>query len=291
MSPPPSISSGPSEIDRQYDISLQISDFGEQLQSLARLSEQARQDLDCVPDLAYGTGDDERCDLFLTTAKQAPVLLFIHGGYWRRCSRKDYSILARGLTACGINVAVMGYSLCPKVKIEDITAQSRQQVAWLVANGARYGLDPKQIILCGHSAGAQQVGMLLATDWASLGVPVEVIRGAVALSGIYDLTPLLKSWLQPTLCLDEQQVAGQSPVRHVPANSKVRLLISYGKAESGEFERQAMGYAAAWQGAGNSVRVWPQEGSDHLQVIEGLMTPESALCREILAMVGQKGGS
>ena len=127
-----------------------------------RESAAARARLDCRLDVAYGSTPAETLDLFPSAAPGSPVVMFIHGGYWRALSSKEFSFVAGGLVPHGITVAVMNYALCPAVTIAEITRQSHAAVAWLAENAWRFSGDPTNLFAAGHSAGGQQVGMLLS---------------------------------------------------------------------------------------------------------------------------------
>ncbi|MGD9881401.1 MAG: alpha/beta hydrolase, partial [Reyranella sp.] len=198
----------------------------------------------------------------------------------------DFSVLAAGPAAHGIAVAVTDYALCPAVTIDEITRQNRAAVAWLWHNAGDLGINRDQIFIAGHSAGGQQVGMLLATDWpGQYALPADVVKGALAISGVFDLRPLRHSWLQPKLQLTADTIERQSPLFHLPAKAPP-LVVTCGSAEPAEFIRQSHDYLAAWRQAGLSGRFVDQPGANHFVAVESLADPEgllTAVTRELIA--------
>lgn len=270
------------EIDREYNVELAVGDMRPYIERFVTDSAAARRELACVEDVRFGPTRDETLDIFPAASAGAPVLLFIHGGYWRALSSKEFSLVARGPVARGMTVAVMNYSLCPKVTIGEITRQSRAAVAWLAAHAADYNGDPARLFVAGHSAGGQQVGMLVATDWVGeYGLPADVIKGGMPVSGLFDLGPFPYSWLQPKLLLTGETVLRESPIAHVPPAGPP-LLVTLGGDESAEFHRQSADYVAAWRARGLVAEEFAQPGCNHLTAILGLTEAGSALTTAML---------
>ncbi len=274
------------EIDREYDVEAMVPDFRPYAAHFIDGSAEARASLDARLDLRFGPTRDEYLDFFPAARPGAPLLVFIHGGYWRMLSAKEFSLVARGPVEMGINVAVTNYSLCPKVTIAEITRQSRAASAWLHRHAPELGIDAGRIHVAGHSAGGQQVGMLMATDWqGEYGLPADLIKGGLAISGLFDLEPLRHSWLQPRLQLDWATIRGQSPMYNLPTRS-APLTVTLGGDESAEFWRQSRSYLEAWTAAGHSGRLVDQPGCNHFTAIYGFEDAASPLCRMVRDMVG-----
>jgi arylformamidase len=277
------------ELDAEYDIARSVADPQRHLDTFAAESARAREELECRLDVPYGPTRPERLDLF-PAGPGAPVLVFLHGGYWRARSARDFSFVARGPVAAGVSVAVVEYALCPEVTIEEIVRQSRAAVAWLHEHVSELGADPERLHVAGHSAGGQLVGMLLATDWErDYRVPREVIAGACAISGLFDLAPLRHSFLQPALQLTEGQVRRASPINRLPGSAPP-LLVTYGGRESAELRRQSEDFLEAWRGRGLSGERLDQPEANHYTAVEGFVDPESALCRAVLRQIGGQVG-
>jgi arylformamidase len=264
-------------IDAEYDPERRVGSRQPFVDWYVRESTLARKRLECRLDVRYGPTPAETLDLFPSSEPGSPVLLYIHGGYWRALSSKEFSFVANGLVPHGITVAVMDYALCPKVTIADITRQSHAAVAWLAENARSVSADPGRLYVAGHSAGGQQVGMLLSGDGDSGAANVS---GGITLSGLFDLRPLRHSWLQPTLQLTESACEEQSPLLHIPRRAPP-LLVSVGGEESDAFIGQSQSYHAAWRAAGLAGRYYLQPGTNHYTAIYGLADRTSPLAQMI----------
>lgn len=274
------------QIDREYDCESAL-DMQPYLEWFVGNSQRARDELTCHLDQRFGPTVDETLDVFPAQQPGAPVLVFVHGGWWRACTSTEFSLVARGLVESGITVVITNYSLCPKVSIDEITRQSRAALAWVHQNIARYNGDPKRIYVAGHSAGGHQVAMLAITDWVGeYGLPADVIKGGIPISGLFDLRPFHYSWLQPKLLLTHETIERQSPLFHIPSDtSAFPLLVTLGGDESAEFHRQSDTFAQAWRAAGAEVRTLDQPGKDHMTAIGGFEDPASPLCRAVVEFV------
>ena len=278
------------QIDAEYNIELAVSDAKRWFDFFVGASARARDELDCLLDVQFGPTRAETIDIFPAAAADAPIVVFIHGGYWRRLSSKEFSFVARGPVARGQTVVVANYALCPTVTIAEITRQSRAAVAWLHANAGRFNGDPERIYVTGHSAGGHQVARLLSTDWAGdYALPAEIIKGGYALSGLFDLRPLRYSWLQPMLQLDGDMIRRESPLFDIPTQA-APLIADVGGLESTEFHRQSRDFITAWNGAGLKGRYTQQEGRHHFSVIEGLNDADSALCDMLSSFIAECEG-
>jgi arylformamidase len=217
--------------------------------------------------LAYGLGAREKLDLFHPGgAEDAPLAMFIHGGYWQALDRSDASHCARGLNGRGIAVAVPSYDLCPTVTIGAIVAQMRAACRFLWQRTGR------RILAIGHSAGGHLAAMLLATDWPALdpALPAGLVHAALPISGVFELEPLLPTSIARALHLDAASARALSP-RDLPSPGRpIHCLV--GGAESSEFIRQSRDMAAAWDGSFEAA-----PGADHFTVIAPLADPASPL--------------
>lgn len=274
------------ELDAQYKLDETVDNFDEYVKRYLEESEQARADLDAHLGVSYGPTRAEHVDVFPADEADAPVLLFIHGGYWHRLSSKEFSFVARGPVSAGVTTVVMNYALCPTVSIDEIVRQSRAAVSWLADNADSFGGDSDQLHVSGHSAGGHLTAMLLSTDWERrYGNAPDVIEGACAISGLYDLEPFPYTWLQPKLQLTWGQVRRNSPIRHVP-DTAPPLIVTYGGKESDEMERQSEAYLEAWNGNGLEGGHLAQPEENHYSIIDGFLDPESRLCSAILDQIG-----
>ena len=272
----------PSQIDAQYNAGAAVADAAAQLRGYAERAARARATLRCTLDVRYGPTLDETLDIFpadvATSRPDAPVFVFLHGGYWRALSSKDFSAVATGLQPLGITTVVVNYSLCPKVTIDEITRQTRAAVAWTLRHIGEHGGDASRVAVGGHSAGGHLTAMCLLARWAEdYGLPADPIKAALLVSGVYDIAPLRHSYLQPQIRLDDGIVGRNSPLFQVRA-CRTPLLVTWGADESSEFARQSNAFADAWEAVGNRCERLAQPGANHFTAIKGFEDPGSALC-------------
>jgi arylformamidase len=214
--------------------------------------------------------------------RDAPVLIYLHGGYWRRFGSKEFGFVAHGPASRGVATAVVNYALCPHVTIDEIVRQTRAALVWTYRNAESFGGDPERLHVAGHSAGGHLTAMLLATDWeGDYGLPEDVIKGACAISGLFDLAPFPYTFLQPKLQLTWGQVLRNSPILNLP-DVAPPLLITYGGDETPELRRQSDEFFAAWKAKGLPGDLLPLPGKNHYDVIDGFLEAESPLCSAIL---------
>lgn len=275
------------EIDAQYDVEQSVPDFSVYARHYTEESRVARHRLRCELDIPYGPTRAETLDVFPAEGRGAPVFVFIHGGYWRLLSSKEFSCIALGLVALGITTVVVNYELAPKVSVDEITRQMRAAVAWVLRRIERYGGDPSRVALGGHSAGAQLTAMCLQTPWrADYGLAGDdPLVGAVLVSGLYDLEPLRYSLMQPMIQLDDGVIRRQSPMFSV-RQCKTPALVTWGGDEPDEFRRQSDDFNAAWLAAGNRSKRAPIAGANHFTAIYGFEDSKSLLCQWIAQALG-----
>ena len=273
------------EIDAQYDVEASVEDFSVTVDFFLSNSERVRRKLKPELDIAYGPTAAEHLDLYPARAPDAPLHLFIHGGYWHSLSSREFSFVAEGLVEAGVAVAVLNYDLCPAVTMTEIVRQNRAAVKWLYENARRLNCDPGRISVSGHSAGGHLTAMLMATDWAGAwGLPPDVVKSGCAISGLFDLAPFEHSWLQPKLKLNAGEIERNSPILHIP-QSAGPLIVTLGGDESAEFHRQSQDFLAAWTRAGLEGAYLDLPGLNHFTVLEGYMDRRSPLCSAILRQI------
>lgn len=276
------------EIDDEYRPEARISDpsvFEKLIASRKLQSEQALRELKRIADVAYGPTLIERLDIYPAKEPNAPIAVFIHGGYWfdARLTKETYIWTAKGFNAHGVTTIVIDYAVCPAVTIDEIVRQCRAALAWIYRNAGDFGGDRERIYVTGNSAGGHLTAMLALTDWEGVyGLPAKLMKGGCPISGLYELEPFPYSWLQPKIQLTGQQVRRNSPLFHV-RRTGIPLLVSWGAEESREFWRQSESFAQAWGEAGNPVELYPQSGANHHRANAGFGDPDSELCRKVVA--------
>ena len=231
----------PTWLDAQYNNRARVPDCAAVMQRWAEASALARQGATAARlDVRYGDGAGETLDIFPAANPGAPILVFIHGGYWRALDKADHSFVAPAFNAQGATVVVPNYALCPAVSIEHIALQMARAMAWVWRHADSFGGDAARIAVAGHSAGGHLAAMLLSCRWRELAddLPAQPLTGALAISGLYDLEPLRHTpLLQGDLKLTPQSVARLSPA-FFPRPKAAKLHAIVGLEESDEFLRQ-----------------------------------------------------
>lgn len=285
----------PTWLEAQYNNRALVPGYSEHFERWARTSASARQKLrNALIDVGYGHGPGETLDIFPASAKPgtppAPVLVFIHGGYWRSLDKSDHSFVAEAFVKKGACVVVPNYALCPAVTVPDIVLQMVQALAWVYRHIAVHGGDPQRITVVGHSAGGHLATMLLACLWQQVDpdLPPDLVKDALSISGLYELEPLRHApFIQDSLRLTEADALKASPARmpspYVGEGRGVLVSVAGGD-ESDEFRRQNRLIRQAW--GEDAVPVCEEvPGRNHFSVLEALVEPKHQLHKLVLRML------
>jgi arylformamidase len=273
-------------LDREYDNRRKVADSAAWLDRYARESARARQELPCRLDVAYGRHPGETLDIFPAPGPgPAPVQVFIHGGYWHRLDKSDFSFVARAFRAAGAATVVINYALIPAVDMDELVRQCRAAVAWVWRHAASFGGDPARVHVSGHSAGGHLTAMVMATDWERFGAPPGVVRSGAGLSGLYDLEPIRLCYLNDVLGLTVEAAHRASPI-HLAPPARGRLLLAVGAREGAEYHSQTRALADAWIAGGVDVTVMDLPGHHHFSIVGELADPASGLARAIVGLMG-----
>jgi arylformamidase len=259
-------------LDRELNLRARWPQHPEYFARWARDSAAARARLAGRLDLAYGDGPAETLDLFpVAGATAAPLLVFIHGGYWQALDKGDYSYLAPAFVEAGIAFASLNYGLAPDTRIGTMIDQVRRALARLYRDAAGHGVDPRRIVVAGHSAGGHLAAMALSTDWPAFdaALPPDLLAGGCSISGVYDLEPLRLSYHNKVLQIAPEEVAPWSPLHCLPARA-APLLLAVGAEETREFLRQHAEYAAAWEACGLPLAEVDMAGLQHFSAVDAL---------------------
>ena len=250
-------------------------------------SARARQTVKGQLDLRYGEMPGESIDLFPAKNGDGSCMMFIHGGYWRSLDKKDFSFLAPAWVDAGVTLAVVNYDLCPKVKMDEIVRQMLRASRWLWLNAEQHGIDRNRLYVSGHSAGGHLTAMLMCALWPQLDprLPKDLWKGGLAISGIYDLRPLIEvDFLQQDLRLDPALALRLSPAV-LPPSTRAPVMTSVGGDESPEFLRQNALLGERWKSAVVGDIAMP--GANHFSVMDGLADPANPLFQGALRLMKQ----
>lgn len=226
-------------------------------------------------DLRYGAGARNRLDYFRADSERAPILVFVHGGYWQMRAKETFRFLAMGPLAHGISVANVAYTLAPEATLQQIVEEIQSAITYVEANATRLGGDRKRIYVCGWSAGGHLTAMSLSHP---------AVRGGLAISGIFDLEPIRLSFLNEKLGLADADVPRLSPIANV-LPGVAPLVVAYGTAELPELQRQSCDYAAARAHASLPTTLAAIQGRNHFTILEELASPDGALTAHVLEMI------
>jgi arylformamidase len=272
-------------LEREYNARAAIR---EHPQIFARWAEQgaaARRLRACDVDLQYGPLNMERLDIFHAHQSDAPLLVFIHGGYWRSLDKSDFSWIAPPLLQHGVAVAVTNYGLAPQTSIEDMVRQQLKALAWLYHNAERLRFNPDRIVVAGHSAGGHLTAMMMAALWQQFDstLPSGLVKAGLAISGLFDLRPLVSApFVNVDLKLDLKRARALSPIEMQSATSAA-LITAVGALESSEFKRQSTEFGAKW--STNLARHLELPHANHLTVCDELANPGSPLFDAMLELI------
>jgi arylformamidase len=273
------------ELDAQYDLTRTVSDVEVYSAFYERESERLRSEREHRMGVRFGPTLAEYVDVY-PAGEDAPVLIYVHGGYWNRRTAEEFGFVAHGPGSRGVATVVTNYALCPAVTMDEVVRQTRAAVAWTYRNARSFGGDPDRIHLAGHSAGAHLVAMSLVTDWeGDYGLPPDFVRSATVISGIFDLAPLPYTFLQPKLQLTWDQVLRNSPALHLPPSAPP-LLVAYGDLEPPELARQSEDFLMAWRRRGLEADRMVLEGKNHYDIVDVFLDTESQLLHRVLERIG-----
>lgn len=242
--------------------------------------------------VAYGPTEAEKLDIYKTRRQNAPVVIYIHGGAWRNGTAKDFAFPAEMFMNAGAHFVVpdfvqvqdAGGSLLPMIE------QVRRAVTWVYQNAASFGGDAERIFITGHSSGAHLAGVTLVTDWVNdYGLPPDVIKGGLLVSGMYDLKPVRLSKRSEYVKFTDEIEEKLSSQRHLD-KLNAPVIIAYGTQETPEFQRQSREFAAAVKAAGKPVELIVGEGFNHFEMQETFANPYGIAGRAALKMMQLKAG-
>ena len=281
----------PEALELEFNPRAVARNIDERLAAGAADSAATRARLDCEIDVRYGPGENETLDIFPApgsgsgSKRGAPVLLFIHGGYWRAMDKSDYSFVADAFQPAGATTVVINYDLCPSVTLDTIVDQTNRSIAWTFRNIAEHGGDPDRLYVAGNSAGGHLTAMALAHDWEAEGLPADIIKGAIPITGVMDCEPVLDITVNEEVRLEPEAARRLSPLRNPPRRA-LPLLVAVGGAEPALWIKMSEDYAALCRGRGIECEYMEMPDHDHFDVSRAVGDPESPLTRAMLRMMG-----
>jgi arylformamidase len=292
---PPAHAQGPAvfmnydqvELDAAYDQSFYAPLGGQIIKRFASASEGVWARLGAPQRVAYGPTEAEKLDIFRTNKANAPIFVFIHGGAWLGGAAKNYAFAAELFVNAGAHYVVLDFASIKEANgdLRVMADQVRRAVAWAYKNAASFGGDANRLYVGGHSSGGHLCGVTLVTDWSKdYGVPADIIKGGLCMSGMYDMKPVRLSKRSLYIKFDDDMEDKMSSLRHLDL-LRAPIIVTYGTNETPDFQRQNRDFAAAVKAAGKPVELIAAPDYNHFEMNESLGNPYGPNGRAALALM------
>ncbi|WP_416040468.1 alpha/beta hydrolase [Acinetobacter lactucae] len=272
------------ELDRNYTQTVWASNFKQIMERMNYRSEFTIKTLGEPESYQYDKFPTHKIDFYKAENKNAPLMIFIHGGAWKSGRAKEYAYIANPFIANNINVAIIDFDDVIKVGLNGMIEQIRNSIKWIYINSAKLSINKNKIYIVGHSSGAHLGGVLLTTNWEKQNMPKDIIKGAVLISGMYDMKPVRLSARASYVKFDDKTEDEMSTIRYADSiNSPI--LLSYGGLESYEFKRQTEDFAKKLKHEHKKVDLIPQPYFNHFEIIDDFGNPYNALTQQTIQMI------
>jgi len=224
-------------------------------------------------------------DIFIPDGEGSfPIHIFIHGGYWQELSKDESAFAAPNFIDHNVIFIALDYTLAPEASLFEIVEQVRGGIVSIIKNTGKLNGDISNITLSGSSAGAHLVAEILSTDWHKYGIIKYPIKGALCVSGIYDLVPLVDTYVNDPLKMTKDDAYKLSPINHIPSEA-CPLILTYGENETSEFKRQTHDFADAWQQSGLYFSYIDMPKFNHFDIILELNKKDSPLFQAVYNII------
>jgi len=273
------------EMEFQYNPRVSVPEFPELAKVRSAQARKVRDSAKSWLNVPYGSSPRELLDIYAADQQGGPVLVYIHGGYWRSGSKEDNCNFVPTFTKRGATVVLVEYDLCPEVTVTDIVRQTRSAIAWVYKNIVRYGANPSKVFVAGHSAGGHLTAMALAHDWANEGMPADLIKGAVATSGVYDLDMVMEISVQEQVRMTPEIAKQNSPLLHTP-RVKCPLVVAVGGAEPKGWQQMSEDYFNYCKQHGMPVDYLIEPDANHYTMSEHLLDDARPITRAMIKQMG-----
>src|SRR5215470_5967515 len=272
-------------LEYQYNPRESVPEYPELAKRRAEASRKARSTLKSWLNVAYGSSPREALDIYAADKPGGPVLVYMHGGYWRSGNKEDNCNFVPTFTQRGATVALVEYDLCPQVTVTDIVRQTRTAIGWVYKNIVRYGGNPAKIFVSGHSAGGHLTAMALAHDWTKEGLPQDCIKGAVATSGVFDLDVVMKISVQEQVRMTPEIARANSPFLN-PPRVKCPLVVAVGGAEPKGWQQMSEDYFQFCKSNGMNAEYLIEPDANHYTMSERLLDDSRPLTKAMIKLMG-----
>lgn len=256
------------QLDWQYNHARRFDDTSVFQKDRLDRSIEAREKFKGILDVSYGPTLDEKLDIFPAEEEGAPIAIFIHGGAWQRGSKENSSFGAAAFVPRGVTWIATHFTNCPPATLDEMVRQNRAAIAWVYKNARDvFGGDPDRIHVMGHSSGGHQSAMMAVTDWeGQYGLPADLIKGSVCMSGMYDLEAVRLSYRNKYVKLTEESYKRVSAKLNIPTGYAPPLIAGCGEFDTEEFHRQPIEFVEAYKAAGHQAQFIELEGRHHFSV-------------------------
>ena len=273
------------ELEFQYNPRESVPEYPALAKKRSEASRKARATLKSWLNIPYGNSPREILDIYPADRPQGHVLVYIHGGYWRTGSKDENCNFAPTFVERGATVVLVEYDLCPSVTVTDIVGQTRASIAWVHRNIIRYGGNPSKLYVSGHSAGGHLTAMALAHDWEKEGLPRNLIKGAVATSGVYDLDMVMQISVNEQVRMTPEIARENSPFLHPPVPT-CPVVVAVGGAEPKGWQQMSEDYFKLCEEHGLVCEYLVVPGANHYTMSEHLADAGSPLAQAMLKQMG-----
>jgi arylformamidase len=252
------------QLNGQYNTRLHVPGYAKYFERWEKLSRETEKQHRVVKDVSFGKNEKERMDIYPATASQSRVVVFLHGGYWHLLDKSMFHFLAEHYLSLGVTTVLVNYPLAPLVDIGEIVLSCRKALRWLYGNVEGFNGDPSQLYVIGHSAGGHLASMLMVEN------ELNFIKGIVSLSGLFRLEPVMRSYINEAIEMNDKTAFDNSPVFLNPAFDCPLLLVT-GIRESDEFKDQSEELYNRWQKKLDKIELITVPGKNHYSILESVV--------------------
>ena len=276
------------ELNNNFNPRIAVPNFEKILKLEDNKDQKARNKIPCQLDLRYGTKPLQTLDIFANpNLKNAPVHIFIHGGYWRALDKNNHSHLSQPFVKYDIIYVSINYDLCPEISLDDIVKEIIDSIVWIYQNIKEYGGDPNNLNLSGHSAGAHLAAMLITIDWKKYNIDKKIFRSISLISGIYEPEIVLKLPINKEIQLTDKVAKNNNVLSRIPLIKDVLILVAVGSNEPVGWKNQSIKYYNFIKKYIENTEYFEIDNSIHFSMISLLANERSNITRKILDLIIQ----
>lgn len=278
---------GKESLDRQYNNRLNAPGYEMHLQRWGLLSREAGEKYPVIKNISYGELADEKLDIFPSLQPDSKTLVFIHGGYWYKHTAPDFYLIAEAFRSYGVTTVLIDYPLMPHFSMDQLVVSCRKSIQWLQQNLTRYNGDPNQVYVAGHSAGGHLASMMMVTGWPEIDQPFnsDLIKGVCAISGLYNLLPVQRCYVNDILKMDEVTALRNSPVQ-LKLQTQGSLVLAVGADESAEYLAQSRELYTNWKDQNVQVELLEIPKLNHFSILGTMLDHLSPLHLSMCRLMG-----